>query len=235
MIPRRGRALVLAIACALSLPLAASAASRHLQPLPPGTAFHPGPPATEGVCQLGIVGSTVYLADLYPPDDAYYMLLDPTTCGACSLTTLANVHVSLEFRSSCSLRVWVSLVPIAGTTCPLPDALHPLVPSIDTTLTADPGVTEFVIPVPATWKLNGRSFLAVGFPAFTDSCSSPSDQPRLSETDGCEGCTSYERFEGTYSDVCDGGSIPLISAEIAECQLTPTLRQSWGSIKVLYR
>jgi hypothetical protein len=233
--PRFGRALVFALVCALSLPLTASAALRHMESLPAGTPVHPGGPVTDGVCQLGIIGSTAFVADLYPGDETYYMLLDPSACGACSLTTLANVHISLEFRVPCAMQVSIGMVPMTGTACPLPDAAHAMFPSIDTTLTANPGVTEFIVPVPATWKLTGRAFLAVRFPAQTDSCSGQDDQPRLAERAGCPRCTSYEGFAGTFSDVCDGGGIPLISADIAECLLTPTLPRSWGSLKVLYR
>jgi len=192
---------------------------------------------TEVACQLGIVGTAGLENALFPPDDAYYVLLKPSTCGQCSLAALANVHVTLVFTKPCALPVRIGAVKPFGTTCPVPDVSQPLFTPIDTTLSsADPGVQEFIIPVPADWKLVADAFVSVAFVAVTDSCSADADQPQLALREGCVPCTAFEDLSGSMADVCpNAAGLPLISADVAECVSTPVRSRSWGGVKILYR
>src|SRR5438876_4002567 len=222
MIPHRGLALALTFASVLSLPVAQAAAAQRVAPIPPGTPLHRAWPVTPAVaCSLGVVGAPALESALYPPDDVYYMLLKPSTCGQCSLTALANVHVTLVFPKPCAMRVAIGVVRAFGSTCLVPDVGQVLFGPVDTTLaasetdsTAYPVTQEFVIPVPSDWKLLGNAFASVAFPAVPDSCSA-ADQPQLALRDGCAACVCYEDFGGSIGDVCPGAAgLPLISADV---------------------
>lgn len=236
MIPRRCSALGLMLAGALLLPLAASSAPRHIEPLPAETPVH-RVAEVAGTCALGTVGEPAQLGDLYPPDDIYLTLIRPTTCGACSVTALSNVHLWLEFRKVCSVPVAISVVRAFGTTCLQPDQGQILFPAFSTVLTAtEEGVQEFVVPVPAEWRLDQDAFLAVHFTAETDSCSLEGEQPRIALRAGCPRCVAYENFSGSTEDVCQFGvGLPLMSVDVSECVPTPVARRSWGTLKMRYR
>ena len=240
MIPRRRSALVLSLFGALLIPIAVSSAPRHVEPLPPGTPVHRAA-EVHGTCALGTVGDPELVGDLFPPDDTYLMLIRPTTCGACSVTVLSNVHVWLEFRKPCSVPVSISVVRAFGSPCMQPDQGQVVFPAISAVLTADPCdsescTQEFIVPVPAEWRLDTDAFLAVSFTAVTDSCSLEGEQPRIALRDGCPRCVAYESFAGSTEDVCQfGAGLPLLSVDVSECITTPVLRRSWGTLKMRYR
>ncbi len=233
---RRRLWLLVPIACASVMSSIALAGARTPVAIPAGTLVHHGAPVADGACQLGIIGSAGLLNDLFPPDDVYYVLLQPSFCTPCSLTTLANVRISLDFQTPCALPVSIGLTQSTGGSCPRPDPLHPLFALFDTTLaSAETGVIEFVLPAPVTWKLRGDTFLSFNFTGVNDSCSTADIQPRLALTSGCNNCQAYESFAGSLDDVCAGTGGPLISADVGVCAYTPTRSRSWGAVKRLYR
>ena len=236
MIPRRCCALALCLAGALLTPIAASSALRSVAALPANTPVHRAP-SVLGTCVLGTVGAPELLGDLFPPNDIYFMLIRPTTCGPCSVTVLSNVHVWLNFRKPCSVPVSISVVRAFGSPCMQPDEGQILFPAFPTLLTAtDIGTQEFVVAVPAEWRLDTDAFLAVNFTSETDSCSLAGEQPRIALVAGCPHCVAYERVFGETGDVCQSGAgLPLISVDVSECVPTPTLRRSWGTLKLRYR
>ena len=240
MIPRRCSALGLIFAGALLFPIAASSAPRVTEPLPANTPVH-RVAEVAGTCALGTLGEPAQLGDLYPPDDIYLTLIRPTTCGPCSVTALSNVHVWLEFRKPCSVPISISVVRAFGTACMQPDQGQIVFPAFSTLLTAEPCeskscVQEFVVAVPAAWRLDTDAFLAVNFTAETDSCSLEGEQPRIALRAGCPRCVAYENFSGSTEDVClSGAGLPLISVDVSECVFTPVVRRSWGTLKIRYR
>ena len=223
------------VAATLAAAIPASAARHHATPIPADTPQHRAGSLSPPGCILGVQGSPGLLVDLFPGDDAYFTLLRPSICGACSLTTLANVHIWLEFRNACTAPVSITCVKVGGTTCPFPDLAHPLFVSVDTALVGDAGINEFIVPVPSNWKLLDNAFLCVRFTAADSNCNLNTNAPRLVERVGCVRCESYGYGAGMLSDTCDGAGAPLLSAEISECVLTPARPRSWGSLKILYR
>lgn len=236
MIPHRGSALALMLAGALLSPIAASSAPRHVELLPTNTPVHRAAQVA-GTCALGTLGEPAQLGDLFPPDDIYLTLIRPTTCGACSVTALSNVHLWIEFRKPCAVPVAISVVRAFGTTCLQPDQGQIVFPAISSVLTAtETGVTEFVVPVPVEWRLTADAFLAVHFNSETDSCSAEGEQPRIALRSGCPRCVAYENFSGSTDDVCEFGvGLPIMSVDVSECVPTPVGRRSWGSLKLFYR
>jgi hypothetical protein len=188
-------------------------------------------------CRLGLDAVPDMAGALFPPDDAYYMLLKPTDCGPCSLVALLNVHVMLEFRKLCSVPIQISVFNSFNDVCPRPEPAQRLFGAWDTTLTpTDYGFQEFVIPLPEGWKLVRNSFLAIKFVGGDDSCSATNESPRIAMHEGCPRCVAYNGYSTTIEDVCQSGvGLPIMSAEVGECVFTPVVRKSWGSVKVLYR
>jgi len=238
MIPRRDVALAVLLAGAATLcstPLLA--AERVIEPLDPRTPLHLAAPAEEifGTCALGITGTPSNVSELFPPDDTYYMRLSPSECGSCSVVVLSRVRIQLEFRTPCTVPVEVRMVKSSGTGCLAPDRFQAVQGPVAADLTAtDEGVTEFLIDLPTTWRIDTDTFLAVDFVAEVDSCSAEGLKPRLAMRAICTSCTSYDVFG---DDVCSFGApaIPLIAAEVGECIVTPVVRRSWGSTKLRYR
>ena len=237
MIPPRRAALALIVLGVLLIPATALSASRTVEPVPPEMPVRPDPGVVVAAvtCTLGTTGNAAFLTDVYPPDDGYYTLIRPASCGACSVTVMSAIHVWMEFRVPCALPVLFSVAKSFGTTCRQPDPGQILFPAFRATLTApEEGLHEFVVPVPSTWRLDQDAFLFVKFDTEVAACSDP-DLPRLVLRSGCPRCVAYEQFGG-IEDVCQSGvGIPLIHADVTECIPTPALPSSWGSLKLLYR
>jgi len=237
MIPRRGLTLAL-FAGALWIPVAVCSAPRLTEPLPPDTPIRPGIGAAMAVtCTLGTVGDPDLLTELFPPDDVYYQLIRPTGCGACSVTVLSSVHVWLEFRKPCAVPVSIGVVKVFGTSCPRPDPGQIVFPFLEATLEGtEIGVQEFIVPVPAEWRLSADAFVAVKFATELDTCSVTGEKPRIALNPECPSCTAYNGYAGEIEDVCQfGAGLPLISVDVSECIPTPALPRSWGSLKLFYR
>jgi hypothetical protein len=150
---------------------------------------------------------------------------------------LVNVHFMLEFRKLCAVPISISVFKSFGDVCPRPDPGQRLFGAFDTLVTpTEIGFQEFIVPLPAGWKLTAESFVALSFTGGPDSCSATDESPRIALREGCPHCLAYEGFSGTIEDVCSSGvGVPILSAEVGECVVTPVLHRSWGSVKVLYR
>jgi len=199
---------------------------------------HFEPHAPNGTsCRLGIDAVPDLAGELFPPDDVYYMLMQPTSCGPCSLVSLVNVHVMLEFRKLCAVPIRISVFNAFGSPCPRPDPAQRLFGAFDTLVTpGDYGYQEFIVPLPEGWKLTAPAFLSIQFTGGPDSCSATDESPRLAFREGCPHCVAYNGFSDSIDDVCSTGvGLPVMSAEVSECVFTPVLRRSWGAVKVLYR
>jgi len=231
--PFRRGVLLLAIVAALALPGVAPAAVHTPVPVPPGTPFHPAPLHTNDACSLGITGTASSTTDLFLPDDVYYVLLKPATCGACSLTAISQVHIQMNFEEPCMMPIRIGLVQATNSFCPQPDLGHILFPLTDASVLAtDTGIGDYVIAAPADWKIHGNAFLVVD---FADTCAGVTVQPQLANLAGCTHCSAYEFSDG-FQDVCTAtGTGPLISADVVECILTGALPASWGRLKMHYR
>jgi hypothetical protein len=179
-------------------------------------------------CMLGVTGDPAYLVNyLYPPDDAYYTLLDPTTCGCLGAkgVLLSNAHMMLRFPTVCSIPVSVAIVAADETDplCPVPLPGQYLC-----------GPINYTLALPEGCCITQKAFLVITFTG-AGSCTT---LPLLITTDGCENCISYNVYPSGFDDLClDIGfpGNPNMYVEAACCDTDPALRGTWGRLKTLYR
>ena len=211
---------------------AASAAKPPLTPdriAPlPGHPAEPGPPAplsTQSVCSIGTSGPAVYVVDyLQPPDDAYYLRAQPSSCAACATKPgvwVSAVHVKLEFRVPCSQPVEVSVVSTLGdTACAPPDPPRVMRGPVAATLTApSPGTFDFSIPLEGPVALLADRYLRVTFTADGAGCTAEGTRPRLVTTSSCLDCVAWNYFPADTADLCQllFPGTPVIYANVDSC------------------
>jgi hypothetical protein len=198
--------VLLALAWA-ALPAGAAKSPPQVEPLgivPPVAAPAAGVAAT---CVVGETHPPVYSVNyLLPPDDAYYTLLDRSSCAACTEpggVWLDSAHVRLHFPVVCTQPVAISVVAALGDSCPIPDPSRVLcgVRNYDLTPPAT-GIFDFALPLASECGLVGKAFLCVNFVSAGAGCSSIADQPRLVTTDSCRACRSYNVYRGGFDDLC---------------------------------
>jgi len=201
-------------------------------------------------CNLGYSGppvsSTVYII---PPNDQFYTLLTPGQCAACAgadAARLNRVHVVLNFRRACTIPIQYSIVANGGTPeCPSPNPGAQLCLTQSASLTAAaPGAYDFPLTLPDSCKFSGSAFLAINFVSFPSACNNPNidlligTTPMLVLINTCSVCNSYNIFETETDDLClepdalNGN--PMMYAEAWSC-FVPTLKRSWGSLKIRYQ
>ena len=192
-------------------------------------------------CQLGVTGAPAFLVNyLYPPNDAYYTMLDPAACGACpgpNGVLLSNAHILLNFQMACSIPVSVAVVAadLTDPLCPVPVPGQYICPVVNYNLApAAAGNYDFTFPLPSGCCITEKAFLVVTFTG-TGTCTT---LPRLITTDGCDPCMSYNVYPGGFDDLCaDIGfpGNPNMYVEAACCDIVPAMRGTWGRVKTLYR
>jgi hypothetical protein len=191
-------------------------------------------------CQLGVTAPPAFLVNyIYPPDDAYYTLLDPATCGCSgpSGVLLSNAHVMLRFPMVCSIPVSVAVVAadLTDPLCPVPVPGQYICGPVNYNLAPTAiGNYDFTFALPEGCCITQKAFLVVTFPA-AGTCTT---LPLLITTDGCDPCVSYNVYPGGSADLCvDIGfpGNPNMYVEAACCDIVPAIRGTWGRVKTLYR
>jgi len=168
----------------------------------------PVPLAMPSVCVVGASGPAVYVVDyLQPPDDAYYLRVQPSGCATCTSSPgvwVSAVHIKLEFRVPCSQPVEVSVVPTLGdTACAPPDPPRIMRGPIATTLTApSPGTYDFTVPLEGPVALLADRYLRVTFTADGAGCTAEGTRPRLVTTSSCVDCVAWNYFPADTADLC---------------------------------
>jgi hypothetical protein len=189
-------------------------------------------------CLLGVTDKGAKIASpIAPPDDTYYTLLDPKTCGCpgSSGARLTDAHVLLDFPVACALQASVAVVraDLADEGCPvpLPDE-HVCKPITYKVSVEEAGSYDFTLPLSAGDCAEQRVFLVVMFLEEGD-CK---ELPNLITTDGCTACVSYGVSKGGTRDLCKvlPGN-PSMYVDATCCGDVPTRRASWGQVKTLYR
>jgi hypothetical protein len=216
-------ALLLIAAPASSVPLPAKPplTPDRVAPLPAA----PSPLSTRSVCTVGTSGPAVYMVDyLQPPDDAYYLRVQPSGCAACSAKPgvwVSAVHVMLEFRVPCSQPVEVSVVSTLGdTACAPPDPPHAMRGPVAAALTApSPGTYDFTVPLEGPVALLKDSYLRVTFTADGAGCTADGTRPRLVTTSSCFDCVAWNYFPADTADLCQllFPGTPVIYANADSC------------------
>jgi hypothetical protein len=235
--------------------LGASAASAGTKPAPHATALGQGPaisgafvgPTTaQSTCTLGVTGAPAFIVDyLYPPNDAYYTLLDPASCTACSAPAVNAVaaHVVLNFRGACALPVSVGIYGATGdVACYTPDPNNVLCTPFTVSLAPTAaGNYDFSIPFPNGCCISQPAFLKIEFLAFTPGCDAATSWPKLITTSDCSmACSSWNIYPGGTGpdDLCMTVGFPgqpVMRLDVDCCNITPTAKHSWGNLKSIYR
>jgi hypothetical protein len=190
----------------------------------------PGPLATQAICTVGTSGPAVYVVDyLQPPDDAYFLRAQTTSCGTCSIKPgvwVSAVHLKLEYRVPCSQPVEVAVVSTLGdTACAPPDPPRIARGPVTALLTApSPGTFDFTVPLEGPVALLKDTYLRVTFTADGAGCTAPGTRPRLVTTSGCLDCFAWNYFPADTSDLCQllFPGTPILYANVDSC-VAPSL------------
>jgi len=216
-------ALLLLVAPAFGAPLPAK------PPLTPDRiaplAATPSPFSTQSVCTIGTSGPAAFVVDyLQPPDDSYYLRVQPSGCAACTGKPgvwVSAVHVKLEFRVACSQPVEVSVVSTLGdTACAPPDPPRVMRGPVTATLTAPaPGTYDFSVPLEGPVALLKDTYLRVTFTADGAGCTADGTRPRLVTTSSCLDCIAWNYFPADTADLCQllFPGTPVIYANVDSC------------------
>lgn len=242
----RGYFSWLLAACCMVL---AGAPSLAAKPPPQGSATGASPvrkldlegaPLTGPPCTIGEVGPPVFSVDyLYPPDDAYYVLLTAGACGSClapDTTIVSTAHVVLHFPTACSQPVSISVVgTTGGPSCRVPDPTNVLCPPSPYDLAPGAaGTYDFALPFSAPCHLDADAFLCVNF--VSDGVGCAAARPRLMTTAQCANCQNYNIYPAGNDDLCavnfPGALVMYVDA--LSCAV-PNLARSWGAVKIHYR
>ena len=199
------------------------------------------PRYTHTVCTLGEVGAPGYIVDyLLPPGDGYYTLVDPSACGcAGGSVLLTNIKMALNFRVVCAQPVTIQVVGATGdAACYAPDPSNVLCPPQNYLLSpAAPGNFLFTMPITSDCCISGPAYIVVTFGNFPAACNTSARWPRLLTTLSCVPCESYNIWPGGADELCGIGfpGNPVMQADADCCNVTPTHRNTWGGMKILYR
>ena len=198
-------------------------------------------------CNLGVLGPAVSAYSyILPPDDAYYTLIHPATCGGCQsgLRLLTFAHMVLAFTAPCEIPVTISIVPAVdlGGGCLVPNPFAPPVCAPVEYVVSDGGVTgqcvDVALPVSVGCCIDGPVFLHIEF----DQGTCPSGKPLFCGPAACSYCTQYNFYPGAGArgdDLCAilsnnlKGNIMYVESTC--CSPTSTAPGSWGKLKTLYR
>lgn len=200
-----------------------------------------GGPINHAVCEVGIsTGAASIINYLLPPDDAYYTLLDPSTCSSCNgALQLSVAHMLLNFQAVCTQQVQVRVVPAVNNAgCYVPDVNTAICAPIIYNLTPGAiGNFQFNLALPLGCCVTGPVFLDINFITVGAGCSTSATRPRLIVDATPLGCTSWNVYPGGFDDLVNDIGFPgnpVMWAE-GDCCPTPTTPGSWGRIKTLYR
>ena len=197
----------------------------RIAPLSGRPASPQAPLSTQSVCSIGTSGPAVYVVDyLQPPDDAYYLRVEPSSCAACvgrPGVWISSVRIKLEFRVACSQPVAVSVVSTLGdTACAPPDPPRVMRGPVAATLTApSPGTYDFSVPLEGPVALLADRYLRVTFTADGAGCTADGTRPRLVTTSSCLDCVAWNYFPADTADLCQllFPGTPVIYANVDSC------------------
>lgn len=196
----------------------------------------PSPLATQSVCAIGSTGPAAYVIDyLQPPDDAYYLRVQPSTCAACAGKPgvwISGVRLKLEFRVACSQPAEVAVVSTLGDdACAPPDPPRVMRGPVAVTLTApSPGTYEFSVPLEGPVALLKDTYLRVTFTADGAGCAADGTRPRLVTTSSCFDCIAWNYYPDGTADLCQllFPGTPIVYANVDSC-VAPSLADADGT------
>ena len=201
------------------------------------------PPHLNSACQLGVTDPPAFIYNyLFPPNDAYYNLVNPANCPCpTGAVQLNDIKIYLNFPVACSVPVQISVVAAVGATgCYRLDPLQNLCVPLNYNLAPGaPGNYIFTLGLPTGCCINGPAFIGINFVAPGPGCPTSATWPRLVTTAVCNPCVSYNIYPPAgFDDLCvDVGLLGNVAmfADADCCDATPSQGSTWGRVKVLYR
>jgi hypothetical protein len=252
-LPRVGSWALLAV-CLLLVAHGAHAGRRTTAPSsltgkPVKHVWLPGTDPAAPVCKLGEHGTPFHSENVvyYDGTDSYYTLLPVTTdsCVACTTDSKAEIntaHLALYFPfAPVTVKVLTSVVGSVPVTCRFQDPTVVMCGPFEQQLDSGPDgavTVDFAIPFPSQCDLAippGEAFLAYTFTYASDTTSI--HKPQVAVQALGRTCTSYNPVGDTNIDFVlsyQTGN-PVMYVDVDRCVATPTLRKSWGQLKILYR
>ncbi|NOT34867.1 MAG: hypothetical protein HOP12_11950 [Candidatus Eisenbacteria bacterium] len=201
-----------------------------------------GPPRTgQATCQLGVTGAAAFNINyLLPPNDEYFTLIDPASCGCANgAVQLNNINIALQFPVACTQPVQISVVGASGdAACYFPNPASVICQPVNYNLA--PGAAGsflFTMALAPGCCVSGPVFIRVSFVSGGVGCNTSATIPRLITTAACVPCTSYNIYPGGNDELCDVGfpGNPIMFSDADCCGATPTKLGSWGGLKINYR
>jgi hypothetical protein len=199
-------------------------------------------------CQLGQPDVAQYYGAInffFPPDDAYYTLIDPaaSNCPTCAFgLKVTDAHWVLFWPDpACSMPVEVSIVgaiSVGEPPCYIPDPSNVICPPISYSLVG-PGGSQFVqadFPIPCGC-ITGKAFLCINMKDF-GTCGPTVPSPVIDATP--DNCVTWNIYPGSGGpqDILSygfGGNFSMwVDADCCPDQ-TQALPGTWGKLKTLYR
>ncbi len=168
-----------------------------------------------------------------------YTLLRPSSCTACPTSgglELRSVTIHAQLSSvGCSLPITISIVEAAGSPgCLVPDPSRVVCPEVSATLTGVAGFCPaYTVPLPPGCCITRDVFVRVTIVGF-GTCPTPGPY-LICTTEPCIPCQSYYQGGCVDCPITENCNNWMISADADCCAPTPTLPQSWGRMKTLYR
>ncbi len=240
VLPLAAVCLALVVAPAIAAEKAAPTVTTVL-----GNAPVPSATINSADCQTGQYQGPIAFSVqfVFPPNDAYFTLLDPAGCCPEGATALTVAHAILNWPSVCQLPVTVSILGATGpSTCLVPDPNNVICPPTAYVLDGTGGgAIQHDFPLPAGCCIQGPAFLKIDFVSSGNCTETPSglDAPRLITDNTMDNCTSYNFYPGNPTFVpLEAYSFPgnpIMWADGRCCLATPTIPSTWGSVKSLYR
>jgi hypothetical protein len=250
------RCLTVALALAALAALAPAAHSGNIRMPAPArpigdekpTQVHLGPVFQGGTCNAGGPPQALESLQFIQNGDAYFTLIDPSSCVDCTEThtlTVDQIHIGLRFNTACSLPVEISIVEAEDDLgCYLPEDDVFLMSPIALGLNGNqPGVFEYTIPLQNPVCLRGPAFLMVRVTSIDPACVAEDARPELTfgDENNCPLCHYFFLTDGGGSgDLCDPTDTPQrvplqqwVSGSC--CSLMPVAQKSWGELKVRYK
>jgi len=191
---------------------------------------------------------TETLPEFIQNGDAYFTLIDPSTCTDCTEThtlTVDQIHIGLSFNTACSLPVEVSIVDATNEAgCYLPnDDVFLSTPLLRELIGGAPGVYQYDISLIDPVCVRGPAFLMVRVTSINPACVAVEARPELTYGDesNCALCHFYFLTDaGGGGDLCDPTDTPVKVAlqqwvSGSCCSLMPVAKKSWGDLKLRYR
>lgn len=205
----------------------------------------PGTPVHAGICQPGLPEAGDVTAYGYVATGTkLYTLLDPATCAACPSPPglgLTTAWIRLKFNSACSATLRVSVIGrIGAVSCPLPYETQVLCGPVEQVITGAAGESgAYPVSLPAGCCILGRAFLLIEVLAWPGGAM---DLGIGTAGSSCVPCVQrwWRSILGPESwDVCDAyygfTRNPGIWVDADCCVPTPTVPNSWGRMKSMYR